>query len=397
MTKCCERADNPEGTKKRGPFILKGSRALVIRFILFPFYSSHGLGGEIVEDPVDALDLVGDAVGDALEDVPVDSLDGRRHGVARVDRADDDRPFPDSVAVLDPGGLDRRDDGEILPDLALITGFRELLSEYRVRLSDRLEPVAGDRADAAYAKPRSRERLTLDHGLGQTELSADHTDLVFKEDADGLYQLKFEIVGQTAGVVVRLDAFFALEDVRPDGALREELHVVELARLLGEDLDELAADDLPLLLGIVYARQLVEETVDRVDVDEVGVHLLAEDPDDLLGLSFAQEAVIDVDADEVLTDGSDEQRGDDGRIDAAGQREKDLAGADLGFDIGDLLVDKGFRELGSRYPLHIVGTNECGHWEHLQNMILLYFSPPRTDLQEEQSIKAIVDKEDKKC
>ena len=55
---------------------------------------------------------------------------------------------------------------------------------------------------------------------------------------------------ETARIVVRLDAALALENVGPDGALREKLYAVKLARFLGEDLDELVADDLALLLGI---------------------------------------------------------------------------------------------------------------------------------------------------
>ena len=69
--------------------------------------------------------------------------------------------------------------------------------------------------------------------------------------------------------MVGLDARLALEDIRPDRALAEEGDAVEPARLFGEDLDELPADDLALLLGVGDARELVEEAVDRVDVDEV--------------------------------------------------------------------------------------------------------------------------------
>ena len=43
---------------------------------------------------------------------------------------------------------------------------------------------------------------------------------------------------------------------------------------------------------------------------------MAEDLHDLLGLSLAEQTVIDVYADQLLTDSLDEQGGNDGRIDA---------------------------------------------------------------------------------
>ena len=187
---------------------------------------------------------------------------------------------------------------------ALETVLGELLAKDRVGLADCFQSVACDRAGAAYAETRARERLTVNHACGKTELSADHTDFVLEEDLDGLYELETgsDIFRKTACVVVCLDAGFALENVGPDGSLCQELHAVELSRLVSEYVDELLADDMSLLFGIRDACELVKETVNRVDIDEVCVHLVAEYSDDLLGLALSEEAVVYVYGNQLLAD-----------------------------------------------------------------------------------------------
>ncbi len=104
----------------------------------------------------------------------------------------------------------------------------------------------------------------------------------------------------------------ALKDVGIDGALSQEADAVQLGGLLGEDIDELLADDLALLLRVGNAGQLVQEAVGGVYIDQVSLQLLAEDADDLFGLALAQQAVVDVNAYQLLADGLDQQGCDDG-------------------------------------------------------------------------------------
>ena len=78
---------------------------------------------------------------------------------------------------------------------------------------------------------------------------------------------------------------------------------------------------MALLLGIGHARELVEEAVDRVHIDEVRVHLIAEHLDDLLGLALSEQSVIDVNGDQLLADCLDQERGYDRGINASGQRQ----------------------------------------------------------------------------
>ena len=308
-------------------------------FALFPLDRRAGLGGEIEEHAVDAVYLVGDAVGDVLKERERNVLYGGGHRVGGVDRAENDGISKGALAVFHADGLEVRNDGEILPNLALKTVFRELLAEDRVGLADAFKTVAGDRAEAADAQSGAGERLTEYHVVGQAQRLADDAYFVLEKELDRLDQLKLQVLRQTADVVVRLDAV-GLKDVGVDGALTEELDAVQFAGFFLKYADEFRADDLALLFGVGDARQLVEEAVYRVDIDEVRVHLVAEHLDDLLGLTLAEQSVVDVDTDELFADRLDQQRRDDRAVYAAGQRQQDFFVADLRAQFLYLLVDE---------------------------------------------------------
>ena len=105
---------------------------------LFPLNRADRLRGEIVENAVDAVDLVGDAVGNLVENGVGDLLDGGGHRVARVDGADDGGPALVSAAVLDAHALDVGHGDEVLPNLFGKTVLIELLAENGVCLAERI-------------------------------------------------------------------------------------------------------------------------------------------------------------------------------------------------------------------------------------------------------------------
>ena len=135
----------------------------------------------------------------------------------------------------------------------------------------------------------------------QLELFADRAHLVLEQGAKRLDELELQVLGQPAHVVVALDvgragAATALDDVRVERALDEELHLLTVGARLGHDLgrgvledaDELAADDLALLLRIDDAGQRVQEAtfgVHDLEPDASGGHEVLLD---LLGLSGPQ-------------------------------------------------------------------------------------------------------------
>ena len=147
-----------------------------------------------------------------------------------------------------------------------------------------------------------------------------------------------------------------LENVGIDGALSQEADAVELGGFLGKDLDEDPADDLALLLRVGNPCQLIQKTVDGVDVDEVCIHLVAEDLDDLLGLALAQQTVVDVHTGKLFADGLDQQSRDDRGIYAAREGQQDLLIPDLGAQGRDLLINKGLRQGRGGDSLHAFGT-----------------------------------------
>ena len=166
--------------------------------------------------------------------------------------------------------------------------------------------------------------------------------------------------------MVRLDGT-AFQDIGIDGALRQELDVVLLAGFFFKHTDELGADDLALLLRIGNTGQFVQETVHGIHIDQVGVHLVAEDLDYLLRFAFAKQTVIDMNADQLLADGLDQQGRDDRAVHTAGQGEQDFLVANLLLDRGDLFRDKGFRQLGRGNPFHVLGA-----------LVVLHFTSSRT-------------------
>ena len=132
---------------------------------------------------------------------------------------------------------------------------------------------------------------------------------------------------------------------------------LQLAGLLLEHTDELGADDLALLSpGSLTPASLSRKRSMRIHIDQVGIHLVAEHVDDLLGLALAQQAVVHVHAGELFADGLDEQRGHHGGVHAARQGQQHLLVADLLADCGNLLVDEGLGEFGGGDAHHVVGT-----------------------------------------
>ena len=189
----------------------------------------------------------------------------------------------------------------------------------------------------------------------QAELLADQPDLVLEQRAQRLDQLELEVVGQAADVVVGLDVRGArspagLDDVGVERALHEEGDLVAVVagtaspEDLGlgglEDPDELAADDLALLLRVGDPGERLEELllgVDDLELDAGRGHEVALD---LLGLALAHQPVVDVHAGQPVADRALHDRRRDRGVDAAGEPADRLAAvADLGADRLDLLLD----------------------------------------------------------
>ena len=120
--------------------------------------------------------------------------------------------------------------------------------------------------------------------------------------------------------------------------MREEIRATRLARLLFEQVDEGAADELAFGLGIGDAREPGEEGVLGIDVDQRDVVTAAEQTDDLARLARAHQPVIDEHAGQPLADRFVDQHGGDRAVDPARQAANHPSVPDLLADLGDLRV-----------------------------------------------------------
>ncbi len=147
--------------------------------------------------------------------------------------------------------------------------------------------------------------------------------------------------------VRRPGAATGLDDVGVQRALHEELDrfalgfglcdQIELHLLEGAD--ELAPDDLALLLRVADTLQMTEEGIGSIHGDQThagggDVVLL-----DLLALALAEQSVIDEHGGELVADRLVHERRGDGGVDAAGESRDDAGRADLLANARDLLVD----------------------------------------------------------
>ena len=239
-----------------------------------------------------------------------------------------------------------------LPHLAVEPGSRELLAGNRISGTQDAQAISVHRTDDADRQPRPGEGVPP-HDLGrQAELQADLADLVLEEGAQRLHQRESQVVRQASDVVVALDVGGAgaparLHDVGIERALHEEVDGLALlaglrndtARGLLEDPDELAADDLALLLRILDSRQRGQEALLRIDDDEAYAGGRDEVALDLLGLACAQQPVIDEDAGELITHGALHERCGDRGVHAAGEAADHQPIAHLLADAPNLLLD----------------------------------------------------------
>ena len=322
---------------------------------LFPLDGCWGFASAIQYHAVNLAAFVGDAGGDGGEHVVGHARPVGGHGVLRADRAQDDGGAVGALVALDAHRVNVGEQYDrALPDVAVEAGAGEFFAGDGVGLAQQVETFPGDFADDADAQARAGEGLAPDDLVGQAELGADGAHLVLEEGAQRFDELELDVLGQAADVVVGLDvgravAAAGFDDVGVEGALHEELDFLAAGAGLFEDLtlgflegaDELLADDLALALGLGDALERFEEVSGGVDGDQSDAGGGDEVVLDLLDLAFAQQAVVDEHAGELVADGLvDEGSGDCG-VDTAGQAADHFGVADLLADLGDLVLDDG--------------------------------------------------------
>ena len=329
--------------------------------ILLKLNSTRGLRRDIIRDSADTINLVNDPVHDTLQELPREVERLGRHEIGSRDGAEDDDVAIDTLIAHDADGAGRVDSRVRLRDLIVQTRLADLGNENVVGLARDAHLLLGDLAEDAHGDTRAREGVAHDELLVDAEGAAELADLVLVKGAEGLDELQALAVGhalgQAADVVVGLDGGGGalegqrLDHVRVQGALQEEADLGALAGLLGglldllglglEHVDELAADELALLLRVVQALETLEEVLGGVDDGQVDAQVLLEVALDLLALVEAHDAVVDEHGPEAVADGLLHQLGGDGGVDTTGNGAENLAlGPDEGADAGNLLVQE---------------------------------------------------------
>src|SRR5258705_2336705 len=115
------------------------------RPILLPLDGGRRLRGDVVHDAVHAPHLVDDAAREPGEEIAGQSRPVGRHAVGRGDGADGDHVLVGALVAHDADRLDRQEDGERLPEVAVEAGPTDLLLHHGNRPSHDSETLWIDR------------------------------------------------------------------------------------------------------------------------------------------------------------------------------------------------------------------------------------------------------------
>ena len=96
-------------------------------FVLFPLDGGGGLGGDIVDDTIDALHLVDDAGGDLVQHIVGDAGPVGSHEVAGGDGAERQGVIVGAAVAHDAHGAGIGEDGKVLVDVLVLAGGGDLL------------------------------------------------------------------------------------------------------------------------------------------------------------------------------------------------------------------------------------------------------------------------------
>ena len=85
-----------------------------------------------------------------------------------------------------------------LPDVAVEAGLGKLLTCDGISFAQQVKTFLGDFADDADAETRTREWLTPDNLIRQTEFGANGAHLILEQGAQRLDELEFDVLRQAA-------------------------------------------------------------------------------------------------------------------------------------------------------------------------------------------------------
>ena len=190
-------------------------------------------------------------------------------------------------------------------------------------------------SQATDREARPRKRVPPDQILRQTKLQPQPPHFVFEQIPERLDELKAELRGKAADVVVQLDGGgwpvergATFDHIRIERPLCQEASVLDFLGLFLEAFDERVSDAAAFFLRLGDAFERFQESLFAGDNVEVRFEVPAELGDDRGLLLFAEQAIVHQYAGEPRSNRPVEQRRGDGRIDSAGEPADDAAAAD---------------------------------------------------------------------
>ena len=222
---------------------------------LFEFNRGRRLARAVVEDSVDALDLVDDTGRNTSDQAPRKLGKLCRHEVGRGDGADDAGIIVGSLITHAANGTHVGESGKVLVRISVETCLRHLLTEDRIGILNKAYLLGSHFADDTDRQTRTRERLTENKILRDTQFETGLSYFVLEQETQRFNDLfKIDTVRKSAYVVVGLDdralTKTGFDNVRIDRTLYEEVYGTDLLGLFFKYTDEFFTDDLSLLLRL---------------------------------------------------------------------------------------------------------------------------------------------------
>ena len=134
---------------------------------LFPLNRCWRFGGDIVYHAVNAGNLIHNTAADLRQHLIGNPRPIAGHTVYAGNGTDRNGVVVGTPVAHNTHAADVRQNGEVLPDLAIQPGTGNLFSEDCIRLPDDKELVLRDLTEATDRKARAGERLTVDDMLRQ--------------------------------------------------------------------------------------------------------------------------------------------------------------------------------------------------------------------------------------
>jgi len=302
---------------------------------------TRGLAGEIVADTADTVNLVDNASRDLGQELVAEGIGSGGHEITGGDGTEEDDVSVDTLVTHNTDGA-RRVKGSVgLANVVVETGLADHGDEDIIGLTGHLDLLLGNLTKNTDGETGAREGVAANKLSGDVHLATELTDLILEQLTQGLNELEtvasHQALSNTTDVVVGLDSLRGtlegdtLDDIGVEGTLQEPL---DLTGTLGlnssglslEHIDELATNELALLLGVILTLKTSEELLTGINDSQVNTQLLLQHILDESALVQTHATVVNKDSVETVTNGLSHQLGSNGRVNTTANGTNDLTG-----------------------------------------------------------------------